>query len=71
METFKEFFECNPFVLFVIDAPGDQVKTFTKKKGLDAFFFTDLASFRSVETGKQLQAPTYIWGGDGKRGPLS
>jgi hypothetical protein len=71
METFKEYFECNPFVLFVIDAPGDQVKAFTKKKGLDAFLFTDLVSFRSIETGKQLQAPIYIWGGNGEKGSLT
>lgn len=71
METFEEYFEANPYVLFVIDAPGPKVKAFAKKNVLDAFFFTDLGSFLNIEKGKQLQAPIYIWGGDGKRGPLA
>jgi hypothetical protein len=71
LETFTEYFECIPFVLFVIEASDQQVKAFAKKKNLDDFFFTDLAAFTSIETGRQLQAPIYIWGGDGKRGPLS
>uniref|UniRef100_A0A7V3N4Y3 Replication-relaxation n=1 Tax=candidate division CPR3 bacterium TaxID=2268181 RepID=A0A7V3N4Y3_UNCC3 len=59
------------FVLFVIDAPREEIKKFIKElKAGEKFMFCDYQTFLSVPYGKQITEPIYIWGGDGKSYPL-
>lgn len=64
-------FQATAVVLFVFDTTKHEVIHFVKKYGRDQrFYFTDLISFMNVSMRKQLTAPIYIWGGDGKSYPL-
>ena len=58
-------------ILFVFDAPRYKVSSFVDQYSPkdDAFYFVDLYSFLDVD-GKQLSAPIYICGEDGKQYPL-
>jgi hypothetical protein len=64
--------EAEPVVLFVLDIPRPEIEMLVKTSnlGTDPFFFVDYASFQNVPTKKQLTAPIYLWGGNGKTYPL-
>jgi len=70
--AFEDYFNTRVIVLFVLDIPRHSIPAFVSQQGsgIEAFYFTDLASFMNVEMGKQLSAPIYTWGGDGKKHPL-
>ena len=72
LSTFEDYFDTRAIVLFVLELPRHSIPAFVAQhgSGIEAFYFTDLASFMNVEMGKQLSAPIYIWGGDGKKHPL-
>ena len=58
-------------VLFVIDAPREEIEQFVKEnKPGEMFMFCDYQTFLSVPYGQQLTAPIYIWGGDSNSYPL-
>jgi hypothetical protein len=69
LSAFEEYFEAKPVVLFLLEIPAHAIPAFVARHGpgIDAFYFTDLASFMNVEPGKQLSAPIYTWGRDGKK----
>ena len=71
LERIGDFFNTQPIVLFVFDAPRYKVKYFADRYGRHySFYFIDLDSFRAARRGEQLSIP-YIWGGDGKNYPLT
>jgi hypothetical protein len=64
-------FRAEGLVLFVIDVLPQDVERLVKRlQPRGPFFFTDYATFRAVPIGRQLAAPIYLWGEDGKRYPL-
>jgi hypothetical protein len=69
----NEKFSSDSIVVFVLDVPRDRVENFVSdvKPVKLPVFFTDFESFKNVPVGKQLSAPIYIWGEDGKSYPLT
>jgi hypothetical protein len=69
----NEKFNTTCILVFVIDITRRKLEQFVKEEmpiGLPAFF-TDYTTFKTVPIGKQLSAPIYIWGEDGKTYPLT
>jgi hypothetical protein len=68
LNDFEEHFKCRGIFLFVLDIPRKVVENFvrTLMPTQNAFFFTDYETFLTVPLGKQLTAPIYIWGQDGR-----
>ena len=73
LPSIESYFEAKGLVLFVIDTPPQMLNPFIQENriGIEEFHFTDLASFLDVGYGNQLTAPIYLWGGDGKKHPLT
>jgi hypothetical protein len=62
LDQIKQKFECQPVVLFVIDADRERISDLVSKKGREFAFFVDYASFKAVPIGGHLIAPIYLWG---------
>ncbi len=71
LPSFESFFEAPAAVLFILDVPRHEVKRFVNEtESGDIFYFTDFALFINTARGEELDAPIYIWGGDGTSYPL-
>jgi hypothetical protein len=65
-------YQAEAIVLFVMDIPKITVERFVDEIiPADKLFFIDYRTFLTVHPNEVLTAPVYIWGGDGKRHPLS
>ena len=64
LDQFREEFDADPYLVFVIEAPEDAVKRFAQKHERNSFYFTSANKFYSVPYGKQLDAPIYFWRGE-------
>lgn len=73
LDTYNEFFNAEPIVLFVFDAEPEEVERFVEKYGKEdpEFYFADLASFMGTKLGHHLDAPIYLNGVEGTRVPLT
>ena len=71
-DQYEHHFNMKPIFLFVLDVPRIVVERFVSSilPAGDQFFFTDYEHFLKSPIGKQLDAPIYIWGEDGKEYPL-
>jgi hypothetical protein len=65
-DEMKDYFSAEPITIFLLEAPIFRVEAFAKEHDYEQFYYTDIESFFSVGRGDQLDAPIYIWGGDGR-----
>lgn len=68
LERFQAVFD-NPFYLFVIEAPKQEVRRFVQKMD-ENFYAVDAPTFFGIPKKEQLTSPIYYWGGDGQTYPL-
>lgn len=67
LPAMKEAFGLKVTVLFVYDVPHYFVRNLAKKAlGYEPFYFTDYETFCRQKHQEQLDAPIYIWGGNGQ-----
>jgi hypothetical protein len=72
LENINHKFNRKGIIVFVCDVPREKVTSYIEKNkptGLPVYF-TDYATFKTVEIGKQLSTPIYLWGEDGQSYPL-
>lgn len=69
LDAIEAHFSAQALVLFVLDGK-DALAHATENQGASFAYFVDLETFMSMKMGKQLTAPIYIWGADGRRYPI-
>ena len=59
LPKFRKEFEAEPYLIYVIEAPGWEVEKIANRWGKQSFYFTDARTFFSVPYGQQLERPIY------------
>jgi hypothetical protein len=69
LPALEKHFKTQAVVLFVLDSK-DALARATQELKAPFAYFVDLQTFLRVRLGRQLTAPVYIWGYDGKEYPI-